>query len=207
MPGLDEFTGAGVYYGAAMTEAISCRDEDVYIVGGANSAGQAAMYFAKYARKVTMLVRGDSLISSMSKYLIDQIAATSNIGVETNAQVVGASGGQRLESIRIAGPGGESERAATALFIFIGAAPNTNWLPDSIMRDPNGFVLTGRDIRVEGQLPRMWQEDRAPYLLETSRAGIFAAGDVRHGSIKRAASAVGEGSISVQFMHQYLARF
>jgi thioredoxin reductase (NADPH) len=165
------------------------------------------MYFAKYARKVTMLVRGDSLVSSMSKYLIDQIAATSNISVETNTQVVGANGGQRLESIRIAGPGGESERPATALFIFIGAAPNTNWLPEAIMRDPNGFVLTGRDIRMEGQLPRIWQEDRAPYLLETSRPGIFAAGDVRHGSIKRAASAVGEGSISVQFMHQYLARF
>jgi thioredoxin reductase (NADPH) len=152
-------------------------------------------------------VRGDSLVSSMSKYLIDQIAATSNISVETNTQVVGASGGQRLESIWIAGQGGESERPATALFIFIGAAPNTNWLPESIMRDPNGFVLTGRDIRMEGQLPRIWQEDRAPYLLETSRPGIFAAGDVRHGSVKRAASAVGEGSISVQFMHQYLARF
>jgi thioredoxin reductase (NADPH) len=190
-----------------MTEAISCRDEDVYIVGGANSAGQAAMYFAKYARKVTMLVRGESLISSMSKYLIDQIAATSNIAVETNAQVVGASGGQRLESIRVSSSDGETERAASALFIFIGAAPNTGWLPDSVMRDPNGFVLTGRDIRIEGQTPRIWREDRPPYLLETSTPGIFAAGDVRHGSIKRAASAVGEGSISVQFMHQYLARF
>jgi thioredoxin reductase (NADPH) len=205
--GLDQFTGAGVYYGAAMTEAISCRNEEVFIVGGANSAGQAAMYFAKYARKVTILVRGDSLVSSMSKYLIDQIAATSNIVVETDAQVIGASGGQRLESIRVSRPGGESERAASALFIFIGAAPNTNWLPDAIMRDPNGFVLTGRDILVEGKPPKIWKEDRQPYLLETSTPGVFAAGDVRHGSIKRAASAVGEGSISVQFMHQYLARF
>jgi thioredoxin reductase (NADPH) len=207
VPGLDEFTGAGVYYGAAMTEAVSCRDEDVYIVGAANSAGQAAMYFSKYARKVTMLVRGESLVSSMSKYLIDQIAGTSNITVETQTQVVGASGRQRLESIRISAPGGESERPATALFIFIGAAPNTGWLPDSIMRDPNGFVLSGRDILVEGRLPKIWKEDRPPFLLETSIPGIFAAGDVRHGSVKRAASAVGEGSISVQFMHQYLARF
>jgi thioredoxin reductase (NADPH) len=207
VPGLDQFTGAGVYYGAAMTEAVSCRNEDVYIVGAANSAGQAAMYFSKYARKVMMLVRGESLVNSMSKYLIDQIAGTSNITVETQTQVVGASGRQRLESIRISAPGGESERPATALFIFIGAAPNTGWLPDSIMRDPNGFVLSGRDIQVEGRLPKIWKEDRPPFLLETSTPGIFAAGDVRHGSIKRAASAVGEGSISVQFMHQYLARF
>ncbi len=207
VPGLDEFTGAGVYYGAAMTEAVSCRDEEVFIVGGANSAGQAAMYFAKYARKVTMLVRSESLVSSMSKYLIDQITATSNISVETNAQVIGAKGGQRLEAIRISSPDGESERPVTSLFIFIGAAPNTNWLPDSIMRDPNGFVLSGRDLQIEGRLPKIWKEDRPPFLLETSTPGIFAAGDVRHGSIKRAASAVGEGSISVQFMHQYLARF
>jgi thioredoxin reductase (NADPH) len=205
--GLDQFTGAGVYYGAAMTEAISCRDEEIFIVGGANSAGQAAMYFSRFARKVTMLVRGESLVSSMSKYLIDQIAATSNIVVETNSQVIGAGGDQRLESIRVSGPGGDSDRPATSLFIFIGAAPNTSWLPDSIMRDPNGFVLTGRDIMVEARPPKVWKEDRTPFLLETSTPGIFAAGDVRYGSVKRAASAVGEGSISVQFMHQYLARF
>jgi len=207
VPGLDQFTGAGVYYGAAMTEAVSCRNEEVFIVGGANSAGQAAMYFAKYARKVTMLVRGESLVSSMSKYLIDQIAGTSNIVVETRSQVVEACGQQRLESIRIATPAGETGRPAGSLFIFIGAAPNTGWLPASIMRDPNGFVLSGRDLMVEGRLPKIWKEDRPPFLLESSAPGIFAAGDVRHGSIKRAASAVGEGSISVQFMHQYLARF
>jgi len=207
VPGLDQFTGAGVYYGAAMTEALSCRDEEVFIVGGANSAGQAAMYFAQYARKVTMLVRGESLESSMSKYLIDQIAATSNIAVETKSQVVEARGGQRLESIRVLTPDGESDRAAGSLFIFIGAAPNTGWLPEGILRDPNGFLLSGRDLMAEGRLPAVWKEDRPPFLLETSVPGIFAAGDVRHGSVKRAASAVGEGSISVQFMHQYLARF
>ena len=165
------------------------------------------MYFSKYARQVTMLVRGDSLVSSMSKYLIDQIAATSNINVETHTQVVEACGQERLESIRLSSPHGESVRAASALFIFIGAAPNTGWLPESVMRDPNGFVLSGNDLLVEGRLPKVWTETRPPYLLETSSPGIFAAGDVRHGSIKRAASAVGEGSISVQFMHQYLAGF
>jgi thioredoxin reductase (NADPH) len=205
--GLDQLTGAGVYYGAAMTEAVSCRDEEVFIVGGANSAGQAAMYFSKYARKVTMLVRGQSLEASMSKYLIDQIAGTSNIVVETCSQVVEAFGNGHLESIRVTTPQGECVRPASALFIFIGAAPKTGWLPEAIMRDPNGFVLSGRDLLIEGRPPKSWTEDRPPYLLETSVPGVFAAGDVRHGSIKRAASAVGEGSISVQFMHQYLAKF
>jgi thioredoxin reductase (NADPH) len=206
-PGIERLTGAGVYYGAAMVEARSCSDEEVFIVGGANSAGQAAMHFSKYARRVTMLVRADSLTKSMSKYLIDQIEGTSNITVETRSEVVEVSGDTRLECLRVRGPQGESMRAASGLFIFIGAAPRTDWLPDGVMRDPNGFVLSGSDLRIEGRLPKAWKEDRDPYLLETSTPGVFVAGDVRHGSVKRAASAVGEGSIAVQFVHQYLARF
>jgi thioredoxin reductase (NADPH) len=206
-PGVERLTGAGVYYGATMTEAKSCVNENVFIVGGANSAGQAAMYFSKYAKKVTMLVRGESLKSSMSKYLIDQIEATSNIEVRVCCQVVEALGETHLECLRLCGPGGEETVPASGLYIFIGAAPNTDWLPDTIMRDANGFLLSGRDLRVDGKMAKGWNQDREPYLLETSVPGIFVAGDVRHGSIKRVASAVGEGSISVQFIHQYLARF
>ena len=207
-PGVERLTGAGVYYGAAMTEARACLDESVFIVGGANSAGQAAMYFSKYAKKVTMLVRGESLKTSMSKYLIDQIAGTSNIEVRTCCQVVEALGDSRLSCLKLCGPGGKEETVpASGLFIFIGAAPNTDWLPDSIMRDPNGFLLSGPDLKVDGKLIKSWSQSRDPYLLETSVPGIFVAGDVRHGSIKRVASAVGEGSISVQFVHQYLAQF
>ena len=207
IPGLEQFTGAGVYYGAAMAEAISCRNEDIYIIGGANSAGQAAMHFSKYAHKVTMLVRGESLEKSMSKYLIDQIAATSNIEVQTRAEVKEVQGNGRLECLKVRNSQGECVCAASSLFIFIGAAPQTGWLPEGVMRDPNGFILSGPDLMMEGKMPKIWKEDRPPYLLETSTPGIFVAGDVRHGSIKRVASAVGEGSISVQFMHQYLARF
>ncbi len=207
-PGVERLTGAGVYYGAAMTEARACKDEEIFIVGGANSAGQAAMYFSKYAKKVTMLVRADSLNYSMSKYLIDQIAGTSNIEVRTKCQVVEALGESRLSCLKLCnGSGGEETVPASGLFIFIGAAPNTDWLPDSIVRDANGFLLSGPDLKVDGKLVKSWTQDREPYLLETSVPGIFVAGDVRHGSIKRVASAVGEGSISVQFIHQYLARF
>jgi len=206
-PGMERLTGAGVYYGASLAEAQSCRNETIYIVGGANSAGQGAMHFSRFAQHVTMLVRGDSLEKSMSKYLIDQIAGTSNITVETGSEIVEAIGDNRLEALKIRTPQGEEVRPASSVFLFIGAAPQTDWLPERVMRDPNGFVLSGRDLRVEGQLPRLWKEDREPYLLETSMSGVFVAGDVRHGSIKRAASAVGEGSIAVQFMHQYLARF
>ena len=206
-PGVERLTGAGVYYGAAMTEAQACKDENIFIVGGANSAGQAAMYFSKYAKKVTMLVRADSLTSSMSKYLIDQIAGTSNIEVKTRCQVVEALGETRLSCLRVCGPDQEETVPASGLFIFIGAAPNTDWLPDAVMRDANGFLLSGSDLKVDGKMPKNWNQPRDPYLLETSVPGIFVAGDVRHGSVKRVASAVGEGSISVQFIHQYLASF
>jgi thioredoxin reductase (NADPH) len=206
-PGIDRLIGAGVYYGASLAEAQSCKDEKVFVVGGANSAGQAAMYFSRFASHVTMLVRGKSLEATMSKYLIDQIAGTSNITVEDRSEIMEAVGDNRLEALKIRTARGEETRPATSVFLFIGAAPQTDWLPETVMRDPNGFVLSGRDLRVEGQLPRIWKEDREPYLLETSLPGIFVAGDVRHGSIKRAASAVGEGSIAVQFMHQYLAQF
>ena len=206
-PGVERLTGAGVYYGATMTEAKSCADENVYIVGGANSAGQAAMYFSKYAKKVTMLVRAESLNNSMSKYLIDQIAATSNIEVRATCQVVEALGDDRLSCLRLCGPNGEETAPASGLYIFIGAAPNTDWLPDSIMRDANGFLLSGGDLKVDGKMSKTWNQPRDPYLLETSVPGIFVAGDVRHGSVKRVASAVGEGSIAVQFIHQYLASF
>jgi thioredoxin reductase (NADPH) len=206
-PGVERLTGAGVYYGAAMTEAQACKDENVFIIGGANSAGQAAMYFSKYAKKVTMLVRAESLKNSMSKYLIDQIAATSNIEVKTRCQVVEALGESRLSCLRVCGPDNEETVPASGLFIFIGAAPNTDWLPDTIMRDANGFLLSGSDLKVDGKMPKNWNQPREPYLLETSVPGIFVAGDVRRGSVKRVASAVGEGSISVQFIHQYLAGF
>jgi len=207
-PGVERLTGAGVYYGASLAEAQSCKDESVYIVGGANSAGQAAMHFSRVAKQVTILVRAGGLERTMSKYLIDQIAGTSNITVETNTEIVEALGDKRLEQLRIRSPRGEETRPASSIFLFIGAAPQTDWLPEGILRDANGFVLSGRDLRDgDGRLPRSWKEDREPYLLETSMPGVFVAGDVRHGSVKRAASAVGEGSIAVQFMHQYLAQF
>ena len=207
VPGAERLQGCGVYYGSAMTEAISCREEDVYIIGGANSAGQAAMYFSKYARRVVMLVRGPSLAATMSKYLIDQIQQTPNIQVETGARVVEVHGDQRLEAISIrCGDNGRSEKVpASSLFVFIGAEPNTDWLAGVVERDERGFILTGNDLVRDGKHPAGWPLERAPFLLETSVPGIFAAGDIRHGSVKRVASGVGEGSIAVQFMHQYLS--
>ncbi len=207
VPGAERLQGSGVYYGSAMTEAMACKDEDVYIVGGANSAGQAAMYFSKYARRVVMVVRGGSLSSSMSQYLIDQIKNTPNIKVETNARVVEVFGDQHLEALSIrCGDSGETDRApANSLFVFIGAEPNTDWLAGVVERDERGFILTGTDLLRDGKRPRGWLLDRDPYWTETSVPGIFAAGDVRHGSVKRVASGVGEGSIAVQFIHQYLS--
>jgi thioredoxin reductase (NADPH) len=207
IPGAARLAGRGIYYGAALVEAASCKDEEVFVVGGANSAGQAALHFAIYARKVTMLVRGQSLSATMSKYLIDEIERTSNIVVEVGTQVVEVEGEERLECLLLRGPGGDSRAAASSLFVFIGAQPVVDWLPNSVLRDEKGFVLAGPDLRREGKLPESWRESREPFLLETSVPGIFVAGDVRHGSVKRVASAVGEGSIAVQFAHQYLAGF
>jgi thioredoxin reductase (NADPH) len=207
VPGAERLTGRGIYYGAALVEAVSCKGEDVYIVGGANSAGQAALHFAKYANQVTMLVRGDGLSATMSKYLIDEIGATSNIGVETHTRVVEAVGDERLERVKLRGPGGERMAPASSVFVFIGAAPVTAWLPPNVLRDNNGFLLAGPDLRVDGGWPAVWKEEREPFLLESSVPGVFVAGDVRHGSVKRVASAVGEGSIAVQLVHQYLAGF
>jgi len=207
IPGADRLAGRGIYYGAALVEAVSCKDEEVYVVGGANSAGQAALHFAKYACKVTMLVRGPGLAATMSKYLIDEIERTSNVVLEPGTQVLEAYGEERLEALRLGSPGGENRVAATSLFVFIGAAPGTGWLPASILRDEHGFLLAGPDLRSNGKLPELWREAREPFLLESSVPGVFVAGDVRHGSVKRVASAVGEGSIAVQFAHQYLAGF
>ena len=207
VPGIERLTGAGVYYGAAMTEALSCLDSDVYIVGGANSAGQAAMYFSRYARSVTMLVRGDSLAKSMSQYLIDQIGATGNITVQTHASIAEVRGEGSLESISIANADtGEVQTVpASALVIFIGAMPRTEWVAGVVERDSQGFILSGPALLRNGGRPKGWTLDRDPFLLETSVPGIFVAGDVRYGSVKRVASGVGEGSIAVQFVHQYLS--
>lgn len=206
IPGADRLTGSGVYYGAAQTEAMSCEGEEVFVVGGANSAGQGAMYFSRFASKVTMLVRGHSLTTSMSQYLIDQIDATENIEVWTHSSVIEAQGESRLESLKIENSqtGEVQTLPAKSLFIFIGAVPRTDWLDGLVKRDERGFILTGPDLD-PGNPPQNWPLERAPFLLETSVPGIFAVGDVRHGSIKRVASGIGEGSICVQFVHRYLS--
>ena len=191
IPGAARLAGRGIYYGAALVEAASCKDEEVFVVGGANSAGQAALHFAIYARKVTMLVRGPSLSATMSKYLIDEIERTSNIVVEVRTQVIEVEGEERLECLLLRGPSGGYRAPASSLFVFIGAQPVVEWLPNCILRDEKGFVLAGPDLRREGKLPESWREPREPFLLETSVPGIFVAGDVRHGSVKRVASAVG----------------
>lgn len=208
VPGADRLTGAGVYYGAAQTEAMACRDEDVYIVGGANSAGQAAMHFSNYARRVVMLVRGESLAASMSQYLIDQIKRTGNVHVEYNTQVIEVHGEDHLEEVSIhCSVSGETNRVpAASLFIFIGAVPHTDWLEGTVARDERGFILSGADLVRDGKRPRGWTPDRDPALLETNVPGVFVVGDVRKGSVKRVASGVGEGSIAISFVHQYLSK-
>ena len=209
MPGIDRLTGAGVYYGAAQTEARSCEGEEVYVVGAANSAGQGAMYFSKYASKVIILVRGDSLTKSMSQYLIDQIEATPNIEVRLHTSVVEAKGESSLERLILVNNVTKEQEtvSASSLFIFIGAKPSTEWLDGVLEKDERGFILTGRDLTQNGRnRPKGWNLDRDPFLLETNVPGIFAVGDVRHGSVKRVASGVGEGSICVQFVHNYLSK-
>jgi thioredoxin reductase (NADPH) len=201
-PGFEDYTGAGIYYGAALTEARACSDQHVVVIGGANSAGQAAVYFSGYAAKVSMLIRGDSLTKSMSQYLIEQIEALPNIELRTRTQAVAAHGENgRLTSLTIReGDGDERPEPVDACFIFIGAAPRTDWLDGVVARDGRGFILAGLDVRDHG-----WPLQRDPYPLESSVPGVFVAGDVRSRSIKRVASAVGEGSMAVSLIHEYLA--
>ncbi len=207
-PGIDRLQGAGVYYGGGATEALSCKGEIVYVVGGANSAGQAAMNFSQYAERVVILVRGDSLASTMSQYLIDQIKETPNIQLWTHASVAEVHGETRLAEISVlCSDTNKIERVpASSMFIFIGALPRTDWLAGIVERDERGFLLTGPDLMPDGKHPKGWSLERDPFLLETNVPGIFAVGDVRHGSVKRVASGVGEGSVAVQFIHQYLSK-
>jgi thioredoxin reductase (NADPH) len=206
VPELETLNGAGVFYGAATTEAQSLRGQEVYVVGGANSAGQAAMHLSNYASSVVLLVRSGSLEASMSDYLIREIEASSNVGVRLNTHVVGGGGEGRLERLTLqdAVSGHTETVPAAALFVLIGAEPRTKWLPDEIIRDEQGFVVTGQDLMRNGKSLPGWSLTRPPMALETSLAGVFAPGDVRHRSIKRVASAVGEGSIAIQLIHEYL---
>ncbi len=204
--GADELVGRGVYYGSSATQAESCQGDHVIVVGGANSAGQAAVYFSRFAAKVTMAVRGDSLEKSMSSYLIEQIAGVSNIEVRLNTSVQGCSGNDRLQCVTFVDHGGGQEVVDSGhLFVFIGAAPLTDWLPPSLVRDASGFVITGSALTAGGKRPASWDLEREPYLLESSIPGVFVAGDVRAQSVKRVASAVGEGALAVTLVHRYLA--
>jgi len=207
-PGCDQLTGCGVYYGSSLTEAASCQGQDVYIVGGANSAGQAAMHLARGAKSVTLLVRGESLAASMSYYLIQQIEEMPNITVRTRTVVEAAHGDGHLEQLTLRDvDGGASELVdAQWMFVFIGAAPTTDWLDGVVDRDERGFVLTGPELTVAAGPLKGWTLDRAPYLLETNVPGVFAIGDVRSESSKRVASAVGEGAMAVMLVHRYVEK-
>ena len=206
--GLEQFTGAGVYYGAANTEAAACRNEDVYIVGGGNSAGQAAMYLSKFAANVYIVIRRDSLRHSMSHYLIEQIDKTDNIHLLPFTEIKAARGEKRLSELDLLDNRTQTVRTAPAasLFIFIGAKPYTEWLGEGIIKNKRGFIETGRDLANYAEFKRIWKLEREPFLLETSVPGILAAGDVRAGAMNRVASAVGEGSMAIKFVHEYLAQ-
>lgn len=206
-PGFEQFVGRGIYYGASVAEAQGTRGQDVYIIGGANSAGQAAVYFSRFARSVTLLARADRLEKSMSHYLIDQIRAIPTITVRVCCEVIAAGGAAHLETITIAdrASGHEEETPANFLFVLIGAYPHTEWIGEAVARDAQGFILSGADLLRDGVSPR-WAAEREPYLLETSLPGVFVAGDARRASMKRVASAVGEGAIAVRFVHEYVEK-
>jgi thioredoxin reductase (NADPH) len=204
-PGFDEFAGRGVYYGSSASEASQCEGDDVYVVGGANSAAQAALNFARYAKRVVLVVRGARIEDGMSMYLVEQIAATENIEVKLRSSVIAAKGDGHLSSITLCQEGVPPQEVPTSwLFVYIGAAPRTDWLAGSVARDPKGFILTGQDL-LASSATTPWPLARAPYALETSIPGVFAAGDVRLDSMKRVASAVGEGAMSIYLVHRYLA--
>jgi len=205
--GVANFTGAGIYYGAAVTEAASCKDKEVYVVGGGNSAGQAAMYLSKFAKNVYILIRKEDLSSTMSAYLIDQIKETNNIFIKPKTEIYEAIGNEKLEKLVLNNiENGEKEtKEADALYIFIGAKPFTEWIELNIIKDEKGFIETGRELKNYENFNKIWKQTRDPYLLETSCPGIFAAGDVRAGAMNRVASAVGEGSMAISFVHKYLA--
>jgi len=208
VPGEERLRGAGVYYGGGVTEAMACKGETVFVVGGANSAGQAAINFAAYAEKVVMIIRRESLAATMSQYLIDQIKKTPNIEVWPETRVAEVHGDQHLEEISVhCSTTGTTDRVpAKSLFIYIGALPRTDWLGNLVQRDARGFILSGPDLLRDGKRPQGWTIERDPSLLESSVPGIFVVGDVRHGSVKRVASGVGEGAVAIQFVHQYLAK-
>jgi thioredoxin reductase (NADPH) len=205
--GVSDFTGAGIYYGAAMTEAMACTDKEVYIVGGGNSAGQAAMYLSKFAKSIYIIIRREDLTSTMSAYLIDQIAGTPNIILKPKTEIAEAMGNEKLEQLRLCSIDTKEQTVVTAdaLYIFIGAKPFTDWLALDIIKDEKGFIETGRDLKSYESFNKVWKQNRDPYLLETSCPGIFAAGDVRAHAMNRVAAAVGEGSMAISFVHKYLA--
>jgi thioredoxin reductase (NADPH) len=204
--GVPEFTGAGIYYGAAMTEAAACKEKEVMIVGGGNSAGQAAMYLSKFAEKVSIVIRRKTLKDTMSSYLIDQISSRSNIELIPCAKIAAAIGDGKLQQVELKSLENESSfiRKVDVLYIFIGAKPYTDWIGTEVIKNAKGFLPTGRDLKLQPDFGEVWKLSRDPYLLETSCPGIFAAGDVRAGSMSRVASAVGEGSMAISFVHKYL---